>query len=73
MSQNKKRFLQDEHGNLSMMRLSHLICMVSSSCLLVAGIAGLFMDKDISTFLTSAVAFATIGTAGKYGQIRHEK
>lgn len=67
-----KGFLQDTNGNLSMMRLSHLICMVLSTVLAITATIGIFMDKDITIFLTTSVAMATIGTAGKSIQSHHE-
>lgn len=67
-----KGFLQDADGQLSMMRLSHFICMILSGLLSITAIVGLFMGEDVSTFLTTSVAMATIGTAGKSIQSHHE-
>jgi hypothetical protein len=68
-----KGFLQDNKGNYSSMRLSYLVCMMLSSALVLAGIVGLFLGKDITSILSTSVLLATIGTAGKNIQNKSEE
>lgn len=68
-----KGFLQDKEGNYSSTRLSFLICMFLSTVLIVGGVIGLFMGLDITSTFSTAVALATIGTAGKNIQNMQEK
>lgn len=60
--------LTDSVGKYSMMRFGHLICMLISVLLASASIFLAVNSLEYSSFLSSSVAFAGIGTAGKAAQ-----
>jgi len=62
------KILKDDNDKLSMMRLSHLICMILSTALIIASITLAFFGLEYSSFVSGGIAFAGIGTAGKATQ-----
>lgn len=67
-----KDLLTDDVGKYSMMRFGHLICMIISVMLASASIFLAINNLEYSSFLSSSVAFAGIGTAGKAVQKTQE-
>lgn len=67
-----KEFLKDQNGFYSSMRLSYLICMFLSIILVITSIFAIFLNKDISHLLNTAISFAAIGTSGKVIQNNFE-